>query len=577
MKRYTLLFIFLLAVGVLHSQMVTGVWRGTITKGKGLMAKSMKLEVKLIKKGDSLVGTSYYYVNPKMYMRYSVVGYFDVASNAVHWQDYRFVSSKPEHKAGDPDVVSTPMKNTTDFNCPNPNGVMKLDGYSEIGEGELFDTHLTKVPKSFFPDEWDNVIQGFTVGMAHPDVIDSVWAIASVPKDPVLVAKAEKEMRDKLAAEEKAKQEEIAKAKARVEAEEKVKQESIAKAKAEAEEKARQEEIAKARVEAEEKAKKDAIAKEKLAAEEKAKQDAIVKAQKEADEKGRQETIAKEKLAAEEKAKQDAIVKAQKEADEKARQEEIAKAKAEAEEDAIAKEKLAAEEKAKQDAIVKAQKEADEKAKKETLAREKAAAEEKARQDVVARAKAMEEKSKQDAIAKAAVAEKARQETIAKAKAAEEKTKQQAANTPKTDIPVASSTRPGTIPAIAALPEKQDAEAVKKFTTRKKIQQGELPMQGDSIELHFYDNAEVDGDSISLFVNGRLLFNHVKLSTQPFVFKMPVKELPDNSELAMVAENLGSIPPNTALMLAFIKGERLSFRLESTEQSTGTIKLVRRE
>jgi hypothetical protein len=127
------------------------------------------------------------------------------------------------------------------------------------------------------------------------------------------------------------------------------------------------------------------------------------------------------------------------------------------------------------------------------------------------------------------------------------------------------------------IPERVDPVAVQKFVTRKKINQGEILVSGDSIELNFYDNAEVDGDSISLFLNGRLLFNHVLLSAQAYTFKLDVKDLPAGSELTMVAENLGSIPPNTAYMMAIVDGQRYTARLESTEQSSGVIKLVRRQ
>src|SRR6185436_11603462 len=37
------------------------------------------------------------------------------------------------------------------------------------------------------------------------------------------------------------------------------------------------------------------------------------------------------------------------------------------------------------------------------------------------------------------------------------------------------------------------------FKIREKIIATDIPITGDSIELRFYDNAEIDGDSISLF------------------------------------------------------------------------------
>lgn len=115
------------------------------------------------------------------------------------------------------------------------------------------------------------------------------------------------------------------------------------------------------------------------------------------------------------------------------------------------------------------------------------------------------------------------------------------------------------------------------FNTRKKVVQTEIPVDGDTLELRFYDNAEVDGDSISLFLNGKVLFQHVRLQTQPYIFRLAINQIPENSELTMVAENLGAIPPNTAYMEAIVKGQRYTARLESTENSSGVVRLVRKE
>jgi hypothetical protein len=111
-----------------------------------------------------------------------------------------------------------------------------------------------------------------------------------------------------------------------------------------------------------------------------------------------------------------------------------------------------------------------------------------------------------------------------------------------------------------------------KLETRRQVVQATLPLVGDSIELQFFDNAEIDGDSIALFLNGRLLFEHVKLSAQPFVLKLAVADLPSDASLSMVAENLGAIPPNTSFMMAFVNGQRYTARLESTEGTTAVIR-----
>lgn len=114
-----------------------------------------------------------------------------------------------------------------------------------------------------------------------------------------------------------------------------------------------------------------------------------------------------------------------------------------------------------------------------------------------------------------------------------------------------------------------------KFTSRNKVFTLEIPVAGDSIELRFYDNAEIDGDSISLFLNNRLLFEHIRLTNRAYTIKLAVAELAESSELIMVAENLGSIPPNTSYMVALVGGERYEAKLASTENSSAMIRLRR--
>ncbi len=112
-----------------------------------------------------------------------------------------------------------------------------------------------------------------------------------------------------------------------------------------------------------------------------------------------------------------------------------------------------------------------------------------------------------------------------------------------------------------------------KFTSREKIFTKEIPLSGDSIELRFYDNAEIDGDSISLFLNGKLIFEHIRLTEKAYVVKLPVSELSESNELIMVAENLGAIPPNTSYMVAVVGDKRYDAQLASTENSSAMIKL----
>lgn len=116
-----------------------------------------------------------------------------------------------------------------------------------------------------------------------------------------------------------------------------------------------------------------------------------------------------------------------------------------------------------------------------------------------------------------------------------------------------------------------------KFKTRTRQLVLEIPVTGDSVELKFYDNAEIDGDSIAVFLNDKMLAEHIRLSETAFIIKLPVAALQQTNDLVMVAENLGSIPPNTSLMIAMVDGRRYEARLASTENSSALIRFVRKE
>ncbi len=122
-------------------------------------------------------------------------------------------------------------------------------------------------------------------------------------------------------------------------------------------------------------------------------------------------------------------------------------------------------------------------------------------------------------------------------------------------------------------PSEQSNE--ERFSSRRKILQNVIPVKGDSIELRFYDNAEIDGDSIAVFLNGRLLKEHILLAETAYIMKIAVNDLQPDNELVMVAENLGTIPPNTSLMVAIVEDKRYEAHLQSTEGSSALVRLVK--
>jgi hypothetical protein len=328
-----LAFSFFIAAVPATAQQITGVWKGKIDRKKA--------EVKIIQKGDSIMGTSYYYESPTNYRRYTIKGYFDPMDNSVVWWDDKLIEEKGKMLVSNPG--KTPLLSVADFNCPG-GGQMFLDGKAaekEDPEEIKGPVDLTKTGTTAFPDEWDFVIDNYTVGTNDPYIIDSVALVAFT-------------------------------------------------------------------------------------------------------EKPRKVFVEKEP-------------------------------------------------------------------------------------------------------------------------------------TP----PVAVRKKPGmvSIPPMQAPPAIEDKPVVsapltieEKFVVRKKVLMSELPVEGDSIELRFYDNAQVDGDSITLFLNNELIFQHIRLTAKSYTIKLATKNLTDSSELIMVAENLGSIPPNTAFMIAIVGDKRYEVNLTSTEATSGLIR-----
>lgn len=353
--------VFVLMSGITHAQMITGVWKGKV--GTGL--KPAKLELKLIQRGDSLFGTSYYYENPNNYRRYAVKGYFNQQTNEVVWWDDELLEAQTGRIAiTSPGAV--PLLMEADFNCPG-GGVMMLDGKAVTKDEQKNkgDLHLDKVKQPQFTDEWNYVIDNYTVGANDPYFIDSVATIHKTSKQPEVVAVTP------------------------------------------------------------------------------------------------QPVIVNEPPKREEPKPEPVVI-------------------------------------------------------------------------------------------------------------------QPPPNIPKETQPVTKSENKSPVKEPTVTINK--APTIKeKFIERKKVLTTELPLLGDTIEIHFYDNAEIDGDSISLFMNNRLVFEHVKLSDKPHIVKFAVTELSESNELVMVAENLGAIPPNTSYMIAYVNGVRYSANLESTENSSAMIRFIRKE
>jgi len=116
------------------------------------------------------------------------------------------------------------------------------------------------------------------------------------------------------------------------------------------------------------------------------------------------------------------------------------------------------------------------------------------------------------------------------------------------------------VPPPPILKERKN-ELFKTITTNKRM-----------IEVSFYDNGEIDGDTISVYNNNHLIASKKGLSAKPVVIKVELSDDNPEQDVVMVAENLGRIPPNTALMIVMAGDERFTVYLNSSEQKNAMVR-----
>ena len=76
----------------------------------------------------------------------------------------------------------------------------------------------------------------------------------------------------------------------------------------------------------------------------------------------------------------------------------------------------------------------------------------------------------------------------------------------------------------------------------------DIYFKNDSLILSLYDNGIVDGDTVSVFMNGENIITKQKLKESAIKKTIYVSPNSDTLQLVLFAENLGTIPPNTGLL-----------------------------
>ncbi len=128
-----------------------------------------------------------------------------------------------------------------------------------------------------------------------------------------------------------------------------------------------------------------------------------------------------------------------------------------------------------------------------------------------------------------------------------------------------------------AIPIPPPDQTLEIFTQRSKVFTKEIEVVNSTLRLEIYDNGEIDGDSVSLFLNNKRILAKSMLTHKAIRLTIALDPNLEYNELSMFAENLGMIPPNTAALILYDGKTRYETLLSSDLSKSATLKLRKKK
>lgn len=98
-------------------------------------------------------------------------------------------------------------------------------------------------------------------------------------------------------------------------------------------------------------------------------------------------------------------------------------------------------------------------------------------------------------------------------------------------------------------------------------------VESKKLTLSVWDNEKIDGDKISLSLNGEWILRNHEITEQKLVFEIDLRPNQEN-QLTFFAENLGDIPPNTSALNIQYEGFNKTLLMSSTLEKSGSINFI---
>ena len=98
-----------------------------------------------------------------------------------------------------------------------------------------------------------------------------------------------------------------------------------------------------------------------------------------------------------------------------------------------------------------------------------------------------------------------------------------------------------------------------------------IDLSSPEIKIEIYDDGIIDHDTVTVYFNGKAVVYKSMISHDPI--RVTLRALPDrDNDLILYADNLGDIPPNTALMVVHVGDDQYDVRVTSDLEHNGVVR-----
>jgi hypothetical protein len=109
---------------------------------------------------------------------------------------------------------------------------------------------------------------------------------------------------------------------------------------------------------------------------------------------------------------------------------------------------------------------------------------------------------------------------------------------------------------------------------RKQSIQQTIIVDTSFLQLSLYDNGVIDGDTVTLVLDGKVIIVSQPISIKPIRLDLVLPKEPVEHILELYANNLGRIPPNTALLVISTGRKRYEVNLSSNYDINAGVRVV---